>query len=304
MIQYLYTRFHVSSNIGSMIIVSMIFIVLSIGTFLLSHTVFFQLKHFIQRMPSYQELMRHSISNIGTHVDQYFGLSNGTSLMVFEDQWNHVYKMYLNPVEREYSFNMWNVIKIMIGIGWNIVVTFLSALLLLKDFDYYKNEFKRFSIYREVHMVNQVLSELGVAYLKAQFILMCITAVICSIGLFLIGNQYAIVFGVGVAIFDAFPILGSALVLIPWSIILLIKKQYMHAFVLFVTYILCQTIRQILEPKIVGDRIGVKPFYTLVAMYIGIRVYGAFGFILGPLSLVTIRAIVQVGIEKLRGTIE
>ena len=69
-------------------------------------------------------------------------------------------------------------------------------------------------------MVTSVLSNMGIAYLKAQFILMCINSLICMIGVLLSGNRYAILIGIGIGVFDAFPILGSACILIHWAILL------------------------------------------------------------------------------------
>lgn len=72
------------------------------------------------------------------------------------------------------------------------------------------------------------------------------------------------------------------------------SQNIFNAVILMSIYLLCQVVRQILEPKLIGDRIGINPIITIMAIYIGFEVYGVMGFILGPISLVIIRAIVEV----------
>jgi predicted PurR-regulated permease PerM len=62
---------------------------------------------------------------------------------------------------------------------------------------------------------------------------------------------------------------------------------------LFFLYVVCLILRQYLESKILDDRTGLKPIFTLMAMYAGVRLFGVFGFILGPVALLMIRTILQ-----------
>jgi predicted PurR-regulated permease PerM len=100
--------------------------------------------------------------------------------------------------------------------------------------------------------------------------------------------------GIGVAIFDAFPVLGSGLVLVPWAIIGLLKGNYVQAVILAVMYVLCLLVREGLEPKLLGNRIGIPPLYTLMAVYVGVELFGLWGVILGPFGLVIIRAVLDM----------
>jgi predicted PurR-regulated permease PerM len=134
---------------------------------------------------------------------------------------------------------------------------------------------------------------MGIAYLRTQAIMMTFIAVLCCVGLLLIGNKYALIIGIGIGIFDAFPILGSGLILVPWGIAELFNRNLYSAAVLLTLYLGCQLTRQFLEPRLLGNRIGIKPVYTLMAMYIGVKVFGFPGFLLGPLGLVIITTIVK-----------
>ena len=75
---------------------------------------------------------------------------------------------------------------------------------------------------------------------------------------------------------------------------MLLNGDIFGAAVLLTTYLVCQIIREVIEPKLIGNRIGIKPLYTLMAMYIGLKLFGIAGFILGPVGLVIIITIIKV----------
>jgi predicted PurR-regulated permease PerM len=129
---------------------------------------------------------------------------------------------------------------------------------------------------------------------------MLVVAVICVLGLTLLGNEYAVLAGVGIAIMDALPFIGSGMIFIPWAIIMLMNSNIYAAAILITIYLLCQIIREVLEPKLIGNRIGIKPLYTLISMYIGVRLFSVVGFILGPVGLVIIITVFKVVNEKTR----
>ena len=163
---------------------------------------------------------------------------------------------------------------------------------MMKDYDEYKGYYENSRFYEDIHKVTGKLSETGIAYLKTQAIIMMITAAIMTCGLLLIKNKYALLIGILVSLLDAFPAVGCGLVLIPWAIIELLSKDILHATVITI-YLICELVRQFLEPKLLGDRIGIKPIYLLMAMVIGVELFGILGFLLGPLGLVIISAVVK-----------
>lgn len=141
--------------------------------------------------------------------------------------------------------------------------------------------------------VKEELTQAGLAYLKTQAILLCIIGAICSVGFLLLGNRYALVAGMGVGLLDAFPALGSGMILLPWALIRLLSGDYRCGVGLLVIYAVCQVTRELLEPKLLGNRIGIRPIYTLLSMYLGLKLFGVIGFLLGPLGLVLILALAQ-----------
>ena len=172
-----------------------------------------------------------------------------------------------------------------------VIIAFVAAVLFLSDREKYAKGYRRSPFYAEAKQVTGRLSAAGVAYLKTQCILMLLVAVICTVGFLFVKREYALLLGIGVAIFDAFPVLGSGLILVPWALICLLKGSYLQVAILVLMYLLCVAVREGLEPKLLGNRIGIPPLYTLMAVYVGVELFGLLGVILGPFGLVIIRAV-------------
>lgn len=139
------------------------------------------------------------------------------------------------------------------------------------------------------------MSSIGIkGYIKAQIKLMIITFLILSIGLYFIGIDKFILKAFGIAIVDIFPVLGSGIVMIPWAISFFVRNSINTGVYLILLYISLVIIRQIIEPKILGDSIGLRPIYTLAATILGSLFLGPFGVILGPIVAIILNSIYTI----------
>ena len=119
------------------------------------------------------------------------------------------------------------------------------------------------------------------------------TGLITGVGLTILGNQYALVLGISAAILDLIPIIGPALIFFPWILYNLILGEISHGISLLILYIILAAVRSGSEGKVMGENLGIYPLSTMIALYVGFRVLGTIGFILGPALLVIIKAIIQ-----------
>jgi sporulation integral membrane protein YtvI len=127
-------------------------------------------------------------------------------------------------------------------------------------------------------------------YFKAQFKIMFVITIILFIGFEILRVGYSFLFAFGIAFLDVLPVFGTGAVLWPWAIIDVISGNYFRAIGLVVLYLICQVVKQILQPKMVGDSIGLNPLATLFFMFIGYRFYGVFGMIIGiPIGMVLVK---------------
>ena len=127
-------------------------------------------------------------------------------------------------------------------------------------------------------------------YFKAQFKIMMIITLILFVGLELMKVDYSFLIALLIAFLDLLPVFGTGTVLWPWIVIDLLTGAYKQAVVLGVLYLVCQVVKQLLQPKMVGDSIGVSPLATLFFMFVGYRISGVLGMILGiPVGMALIK---------------
>lgn len=127
---------------------------------------------------------------------------------------------------------------------------------------------------------NTVFTAIG-GYLKACFQIMIVMFIILLLFFTLMKVDYAVPVALITAILDFLPFIGTGTVLMPWAVYSLITGEYIKAVMLVVSYLVTMLVRRLLEPKLVGDSIGMSPFLTLVSMFIGYRLMGMLGLIIG-----------------------
>ncbi|HHU70815.1 MAG TPA: sporulation integral membrane protein YtvI [Clostridiales bacterium] len=126
-------------------------------------------------------------------------------------------------------------------------------------------------------------------YFKAQFKIMLVLVVIMFIGFEILNVGYSFLIALGIAFLDVLPVFGTGAVLWPWALLDMISGNYFRAVGLVIIYLVCQVVKQVLQPKMVGDSIGVSPLATLIFMYIGYRFQGVIGMIIGiPIGMVIV----------------
>ena len=135
------------------------------------------------------------------------------------------------------------------------------------------------------------LSRAMAGYFRAQGILMTMVGIISIIGLLILRNPYALLLGLLFAVLDFLPILGPAIVLLPWALVSLLMGNFHLAIGLGVIYGIITITRQVLQPKILGDQMGAHPLASLMSIFIGFRIFGLLGFIIGPSLLMIFIAI-------------
>lgn len=97
---------------------------------------------------------------------------------------------------------------------------------------------------------------------------------------------------------DALPIFGSGSVMVPWAIISACNGDMQLAISVFLLWIFMSVVRQLIEPRIVGNKIGIHPIFTLIAMYTGFKLMGVIGLFIGPIMLIILKSIFSDLLDK------
>ena len=125
------------------------------------------------------------------------------------------------------------------------------------------------------------------SYLKAQCKLAGVTFLIVAGGLLVLGIRLAPLWAFLIALVDAVPLLGTGTVMIPWALAALVQGEHIRAIGLTAIYLAAVITRSVLEPRLIGKQMGIDPLVTLVALYLGYRLWGVLGMLLAPLATAT-----------------
>lgn len=180
-----------------------------------------------------------------------------------------------------------------------LIFSLLATFFISKDWARLSLKFGKFFPSKWLNSSKAVFFELKKAlfgFLKAQLTLVSITTVIILIGLLILRVDYAITIALLTGIVDIIPYLGTGLIFVPWIIYEIITGEIVLAIGLSVLYIIVLVQRQIMEPKILSSNIGLDPLTTLIALFVGFKLFGFIGLIVGPVSLVIITSLYRANV--------
>ena len=173
-----------------------------------------------------------------------------------------------------------------------VIMAMLSAYFFIADREYLHQMYQKYlpeSVKSKMDLFNRSIVQAVGGYFKAQFFIEIWIYFLIWIGLWILGVDYAFIIAFGIAVLDFFPVFGSGAVFLPWAILRLISGDYFMMVGMLVLWGLCQLVRQLIQPKIMGDSIGLAPIPTLVLLYIGYKVAGVLGMIIAvPIGIILI----------------
>lgn len=179
------------------------------------------------------------------------------------------------------------------------VISVIGSFFIAKDYPIWKIRFRRILPRFVNTRLDQILADLRSAlfgFVKAQLTLISLTAALVIIGLLILDVNYAITIGLITGLVDLLPYLGTGTIFVPWIIYQFFKGNYSLVIGLSVLYGIVLIFRQIIEPKVVGENVGLDPLLTLVSLFVGLQLFGFLGLIIGPVSLVLINALIKADV--------
>lgn len=180
----------------------------------------------------------------------------------------------------------------------NILIMVISTIFFTVDFPKINAFVRRQLSERWRTLLSNARVQLGRTlwnYLRSYAIILTITFGEIFLGLSIIGVNNAAGIAVAIAIFDILPVVGSGIILLPWTIYTLMSGNLTTGIGLAVLYVVVIVVRQIMEPKIVGDRVGLHPLVTLLAMVLGTYLFGGIGLLGLPITIALLHALNKEG---------
>ena len=283
--------------LASTLIVTGLTIIIAAAVFYITWLGVAEIKSFIANFEYLFIMVRQKTAGICLDVDGMLGLSDGCSLEFVCSCADRIRRIFRNGQPEEVVSSVLRIsfpILVNTAVIAGAVIVCLISVVYLSGVLEKVRKWRENSIFREeVCALTLELKKLIQVYFKIELIIMLINAGICIAGLLLIHNPYAVVIGILIGLVDALPFFGTGTVLIPWAVILLLFRNYYAGAVLLSVYVMTYFVREIMESKCMGDRLGIAPFTMLMVIFTGIMVYGILGFVLGPLSYCMMKALIR-----------
>ena len=228
----------------------------------------------------------------GRKLAEYFPQNLQPPLLAFSENLDGLFGKLVSRAAEPTVQIAGHVAKSIPNLLVNMVIIILSSYLFLADREsimrWLKEHLPAF-VFRYIEYMKRDAKGLIGGYFLAQFRIMCVVALILAAGFLVLGVRYGVLLAFLTAILDFLPIFGTGTVLFPWAVVKLFAGEYAYATGLILLYILTQVVRQIIQPKIVGESMGLPPLMTLFLLYLGFKLRGLTGMILAvPVGLVFI----------------
>jgi sporulation integral membrane protein YtvI len=277
---------------------TLVFILVIVGALIIAGIIFVsEIRQLVQFIPMYADFLQEQIMVQTKYIQQKLGTLPPEYFQKISD--------YSVTIAEKGGEFLKNILLLLIGnltavpaMLFNFVIGLVLAYFLSIEIDYWKKlakektprTFKNAFLFLRENVLKGITT-----YIKAQLKLISFTFLIIFIALLLLGVNNAFSIALLSAIFDMLPILGVSTVFIPWIIYLLIVGQMPLAIWLAALLAGVVIFRQIAEPKITGDSLGVSAFTMLSFMIISLSLFGVAGLILSPVLLILIKSLYEQG---------
>lgn len=277
---------------------SVLLVVLALGVvililYLLISSLVMGVSGLVEDLPEIYESVRLELEQAFQGLEHLFArLPQETRTMIYEMQ--ESLGEYMGALVQKMAYPTvtvaGNMAKSIPGVLVSAVVTILSSYFFIVErnqiLDFVRNMTPE-SIRHYYELFRQDVKHLIGGYFLAQFRIMFVVAGILLAGFLVLGIKYSYILAILISLLDFLPVFGTGTVLIPWALIKLLSGEYAFAIGMILLYVLTQVVRQIIQPKIVGDSMGLPPLWTLFFLYLGFKISGISGMILAvPIGIV------------------
>lgn len=181
------------------------------------------------------------------------------------------------------------------------LISLVSTFFIARDKDLVLATFMRFvppKMRDQVGELRRIVAIDLLGFVKGRLLLLIIATLIAGVGLFLIGTRYWLLMALVIGVVDNIPVIGPGIIFTPWVAVNVIAGDVDRGVYLTILYFIIFSVHQLVEPKIMGDSVGIHPLIMLLAMYAGIVFFGVMGIIVGPIVAILIRATTASGLFK------
>ncbi|MDO5544575.1 MAG: sporulation integral membrane protein YtvI [Eubacteriales bacterium] len=294
MVRFLSRRAHMPRAVSTAVGVSMAFCFLAMGLLMLCAFALRQLKNLAGILPDLETAAQAGLSLVQTRLLELASHAPRGIRPLLED---NVITLLADSGSLLGKLTAWllglagsiltHVPDSALGLGTAILSAFLISAKLPRIKKWLLRRIPKEQLRAAQETARRMRRVLG-RWLLAQCKLMSVTFIILAAGLTLLRIPRGLMWALLIALVDALPILGTGTVMVPWSVVCFLQGDTPRALGLLGIYITAALTRSMLEPKLLGKHLGLDPLVTLIALYVGYRLWGVGGMILAPLLTVAV----------------
>lgn len=294
-VKWLERRLKIVKKLGSAMIIILVLAGVILLVYFVGSRIWRECMTLIQNLPDLYEELETGLRQIGDNLNVVFerlpeAVQNAWYQMI--DNLDQAMGALMQQISEPTVTAASNFVKRIPSILIGFIVTIISAYFFIAEREMVIEWAKKVSPDPIVRRMSMVMANLKYAvggYFKAQFKIMLVIFVILLAGFSLIGIHFSILLAIGIAFLDFLPFFGTGTALIPWAVYKFMVGDYRMVVALVIIYVVSQLVHQLIQPKLVGDSIGLNPLFTLVLIYIGYKIGSVFGMIFAvPVGMIVL----------------
>ena len=295
MVMFLEKRIKIMRKHGSVIVIVLVLLLVGgICTLAVIGTIN-QISSLIQDLPDlYQSISENLQESLGKLHETFSFIPKNLQDIINkrDDKVNEIILSFINSLQTSPVAAVGSFASSLIDVFVLAILTLMLSYFFIVEREQIKTAFSKYMPAPVKNLwkmaLDTCLTAIG-GYFKACFKIMLVIYVVLLIVFLALGVDYAALIALITAVLDFLPFLGTGIILGPWAVYCAITGEYVTVIVLGITYVISLMIHRLLEPKLVGDSVGMSPFATLVSMFIGYRLIGMLGLIIGiPVGMVVV----------------
>ncbi len=295
--RFIHERLHFNSRLATFLVIGAVFAaVVGVLTALFVNLAS-QIRNLMENFDEYVVYVSDGLKDICDRLGDTFGVDTADFYDTIQVGMRQVQVQVSDAFMDNFMVNTKEIAQGAMNFIILIVLLFTAIIYMTKDMEEIRRYMNNCFFSKEIAFVKNLVRTVFFAYLKTQFILMCIISIICVVGLLILKNPYGLGIGILIGVADALPLFGVGAVLLPWTLFKLATGEYFYAAMLFTMFLLSYMAREYLEPRIMGNTIGLHPVVSLVAVYVGYTLFGFLGMVIGPFVFVMISEIMKKVME-------
>ena len=294
-VNWLEKRVKIVKKLGSVIMIVGVLAAVCFIIYFIISTLWKEISFLIQDMPGMYRDLESGLSQIGNSMEGVFGklpdgVQEGWHTMVanFDEMMGELMSRISEPTVSAAGRFAKSIPSVLVA----TIVTFISAYFFIAEREDVIRWSKKVAPDALVSRMTMVIDNLKFAvggYLKAQLKIMVVVYIILVFGFIILNIHFSFLLGLLIALLDFLPFFGTGTALIPWAIYQFFMGNYKLVVGLVILYAVTQLVRQLIQPKLVGDSMGLRPLLTLFLLYTGYKIGGVFGMIFAvPIGMIAI----------------